>query len=204
MKRILNIIILSILISIFTGIESHAQTFVSRQGYEFPANEISLSYGYITVPHIAYAFGGIFGTAFSLGLAKVSEINSTGAVALDYQRYVCRSVAVGAVLAYENCAIRFDSSDGEGGTIEGERQNSSIISIMPAAKFQWFNCRNVGMYSKLAAGAMMSISKDSSSVGFAFQLSPVCIDFGGCACRGFLEAGLGSQGLVQAGIRYCF
>ena len=39
---------------------------------------------------------------------------------------------------------------------------------------------------------------------FAFQVTPIGMDFGGESFRGFAELGLGMQGLVNVGIRWLF
>ena len=74
-------------------------------------------------------------------------------------------------------------------------------------KFAWLNRAHVGLYSKLAAGAGYffangSDSKDNFSV--AFQVTPVGVDFGGEQFRGFLEVGVGWQGIVSGGVRWFF
>ena len=48
---------------------SPARSFVSAQGYEFPANEFSLSYGRVSYPEIAFTIGGVLGAGLSFGTA---------------------------------------------------------------------------------------------------------------------------------------
>jgi hypothetical protein len=74
------------------------------------------------------------------------------------------------------------------------------------------------MYSKLAAGAMMSVFKSEvfksedtkggsdsdSKIYFMYQVSALGIEFGSQNFRGFLEAGAGEQGIVLAGLKYKF
>jgi hypothetical protein len=84
---------------------------------------------------------------------------------------------------------------------------------MPAFKYYYVNGKNFGMYSKLGAGAMMSVfkSKDTkggsdsdSKIYFMYQVSALGIEFGSQNFRGFLEAGAGEQGIVLAGLKYKF
>ena len=75
---------------------SPARSFVSAQGYEFPANEFSLSYGRVSYPEIAFTIGGVLGAGLSFGTATPSKMISTGAINLEYQRFVHKVVAVGA------------------------------------------------------------------------------------------------------------
>ncbi len=37
---------------------------------------------------------------------------------------------------------------------------------------------------------------------FGFQVDPIAMEFGGMSFRGFVEAGIGMEGLVKAGVRY--
>lgn len=184
-----------------------SQNRVQEQAY--PSNELSFAYGYVTYPEIALTLGGALGTALTGGLSRLGEASMLGSFSLDYQHFVHRSISVGGTLAYEHCILRFDSragssESGEAIYNEGERNHIGVISLMPSAKFQWFNTPHFGMYSKLAAGLMLVCSKDEVSPNFAFQATPAGIDFGGRTFRGFLETGFGCQGLLLAGVRFCF
>jgi len=64
------------------------------------------------------------------------------------------------------------------------------------------------MYSKAAVGLTVktqsaSGSDDKTKAVFNWQASAVGMEFGG-AFRGFLELGMGEQGIVLVGLRYRF
>ena len=94
----------------------------------------------------------------------------------------------------------------------GER-NRNFFSVMPAFKSYWINKNNIGLYSKVAAGVGFLKCTDNdfethkkvddNGCYFMFQLSFIGVEFGS-KFRGFVEAGVGDQGFIQAGIRYKF
>ena len=91
---------------------------------------------------------------------------------------------------------------------KAKRQN---VSIIPAAKFDWLRMKYFGLYSKVAVGATYMSSKvtengvdeNNSKVYFMCQVSGIGVEFGG-KLRGFVEAGVGEQGIVLAGLKYKF
>lgn len=207
MKRKPQLLFVCILL-LLSGTTLDARSFISRQGYEFPPNEISLSYGRVSYPEIALTIGGALGAGLSLGTATPSRMISTGAISLEYQRYVHSVVAVGAVASYEHYIMRFDKREGtdaDGNPVytEGETQHHNVLGVMPSLKLLWFNRPHFSMYSKVAAGLLLVVN-DKTSPSVAFQLSPVCADFGGRLCRGFVDLGFGCQGMVAAGVRFNF
>lgn len=185
---------------------ARAQSFTSRQGYTLPDNEVSVSYGLGSYPEVVVALTGAFGTAFSFGMAQVSDLSIIGVFSAEYQRYVHRSIAVGGILSYEYCGLSFSGT--EDGDVQTSVQDSSnwisFIALMPSAKFKWFSFPHVGMYSKVAAGLMLSVSGENVAPQFSFHVSAAGIDFGGEMLRGFVEAGFGCQGIVSGGVRLCF
>lgn len=206
MKRCALLLLLAVLLPL-TG--AGAQTYTTRQGYSLPDNELSVYYGQGSLMNIAVGLGGAFGTVFSLGAARVDEMSSSGTIALGYHRYVHRSIAVGGVAGYEGCTLRFaqmSGHDGNGNPVyesDSRKGNCSFFFIMPSVAVKWFSLPSVSMYSRVAAGAMLGISDETSKLLFAFQASPVGLDFGGMTVRGFLEAGFGCQGILIAGLRVC-
>lgn len=191
----------------------------TRVKTERPANEMSVGYGFVSVPDIALGFAGIFGTALTGGLARVHDISSTGTAALEYDRFLGRHVAVGGMVTLEHASITFDQYDGkdENGNNKyspGSPQGTVFLSVMPVVKLPWFYKEHVSMYSKAGAGLATSFGGDKSSsssdeasdkdsnISFALQASLVGIDFGSVKYRGFVELGFGMQGLVSFGFRY--
>lgn len=209
------------------SVQLSAQSYVTtKDGYCIPANEISLSYGRVTHTGFIYTVGGVLGTAFSFGLAKVSTMVSTGSFGFEYMRYVHPHVGLGGLVTYEDYLLGFDSrtgKDADGNAIysKGPVQNHHVLTVMPAAKFPWFSNSHVSMYTKLAAGvawihtpevSVTGVDSDgntktetaegSDNISVAFQISPVGIDFGGDLVRGYVETGWGYQGLIMMGVRF--
>lgn len=221
MKKLFTIIVIAAL-SVSTM--SAQKCYTSKQGYTFPANEFSISYGRMSIPDIGLTLGGLFGTMFTLGYAVPSHIISVGAVSTEYMRYVHPNVALGGSITYEAYNLSFgvkDGTDEEGHNTysKGDPHFFHFVSIMPTFKFPWFNFSHVGMYSKIAGGICLSFepaslssseeteedsSDKNSPVGWALQLTPVGVEFGGDTARGFVETGVGMQGMLIVGARFRF
>lgn len=194
-----------------------------------PANEISVSYGLVSIPDFAFAFGGVMATAFTFGLAAMDDLTVTGTFGLEYFHYFNNHVAVGGITTFENCCLKMKSytgKDADGNATYNHKLTphpSYFISLMPEVKLPWFNLPHFGMYSKIAAGAWLQYSPEvvdmvegsdgqpaqdvtpaSSDFGFSAQVNPIGMDFGGRQHRGFLEIGWGLQGLIMGGYRFEF
>lgn len=85
--------------------------------------------------------------------------------------------------------------------------------MIPALKYSWVNKNSWALYSKLGVGPMLMIERSKNLVKnsdetdsqfyFAFQASLLGVEFGG-KLRGFIEAGVGEQGILLAGLKYKF
>ena len=85
---------------------------------------------------------------------------------------------------------------------------------MPAVKFNWLRRKNIGLYSKLGAGATLRRERiddkgvedegPESNVHFNWQASLVGFEAGGPTFRGFIEIGEGEQGIALVGLRCRF
>ena len=201
MKRLLSLVAL-LIISSFVCL---AQTDESR-------HEISVSYGYVTLPQfvdlvgttgvqVMGVFVGIMG-AF-LFQAEVEPLHiidhgGTGSFSFQYLYSLNRRIKLGGTVCYENTW--------------GEWNNGSdyIVhypAIMATSKFTWFNREHFGMYSKLSLGMMLLIdgkNEDKPIPMLAAQASTICMEFGGLSLRGFLETGWGNQGLLNLGVKFSF
>lgn len=171
-------------------------------------NEFSITYGQFTVPQFAYVMGGVFGAMFTAGHFSFENPKMVGAAGVEYVHYVNGWLGFGgaAMCDYMTATALSVSSDGTK-TPNGKFQ-LGVMSVMPVVKFAWLNRAHVGLYSKLAAGAGYTFTGETGEVEdnflFAFQATPIGVDFGGERFRGFVEAGLGMQGLVSGGVRWFF
>ena len=171
-------------------------------------HEFSITYGQFTVPQFAYVMGGVFGAMFTAGHFSFENPKMVGAAGVEYVHYVNGWLGFGgaAMCDYMTATALSVSSDGTK-TPNGKFQ-LGVVSVMPVVKFAWLNRAHVGLYSKLAAGAGYTFTGETGEVEdnflFAFQATPIGVDFGGERFRGFVEAGLGMQGLVSGGVRWFF
>jgi hypothetical protein len=201
MKRLLS----SVALLIISNFICLAQTDKSR-------HEISVSYGYVTIPQAVDLIGTVAGEVLGglfVGIAdvfapgvqeypKIIDNGGTGGISLQYLYSLNRTIKLGGTVCYESTW--------------GEWSNGSdyIVhypAIMATSKFIWFNHEHFGMYSKLSLGMMLILdgkNEDKPIPMLAAQASSVCMEFGGKALRGFLETGWGNQGLFNFGVKYSF
>ena len=168
-----------------------------------PKNEISVEYGQFTIPQGAYLIGGVFGVMFSLGHFSFENTVMTGALAIEYNRNVNDWFGYGGIASVDYITSDTYTINSDGEKVMGDKFNLGAATLMPSTHFFWFRNPHFGMYSKLGAGLGVSFGSD---VGFfpAFQLSPVCMEFGGDNVKGLFEIGFGVQGIAAIGIKKCF
>lgn len=172
-----------------------------------PYQEIEIGAGLYSIPQVALVMGAVFGTVLTGGLFSVDNLSMSSAISAEYYYNLKPHFAVGGAAVFDSMwgdQMNKDLSTGEreyAGKFSGQ-----FISVMPAVKFAWFSEDHIKMYSKVAAGGMVSnIPSDEGpdlQLSPAFQLSPICITAGGGHCWGKLEAGFGMMGLIQAGFVY--
>jgi len=161
-------------------------------------NEVNLSYGVVSMQDVAMAFSGVFTTIVTAPAGmKYGEYQSSGVIAAEYMRYLKSGrFAFGAVVGYENMTVSFVNED----RTQSSKSNTDFLMVMPSAKVVWFNRKHVGMYSRVAVGAMVGMKEKIAS--FMFQVDAVGVDFGGEHLRGFAYFGLGAQGIAGLGLKY--
>lgn len=169
-------------------------------------NEFSIAYGQATIPQFAYVMGEVFGAMFSLGHASFENPHMFGAAGVEYVHYTNDWFGFGGTVLCDYMTATTVSVDKDGNKTPNGEFKLGCLSVMPLVKFAWLNRAHVGLYSKLAAGAGYFFvnggeAKDNFSV--AFQVTPVGVDFGE-QFRGFVEAGVGWQGIVSGGVRWFF
>ena len=191
-----------------------ATSTVSAQDVKDLKNEIGVSYG-LGLSTLGDGIGTGFAEALFSGLSKTEHDRSSfGSLSVEYLRHVVTPrLAVGGIFSYSRMDDDILDKDNNRAKIgEGTR---SYYSVMPAVKWYWVNSNYIGLYSKGAAGIMImhSSNKDlqdasrnesDSKLYFAGQLSVLGLEFGGLHFRGFVEAGVGEQGIFLAGLRAKF
>ncbi len=165
-------------------------------------NELAISYGAGTRNN----WEGLAANVVGAFAGTTTTLEYTGSFSMQYFRYLTPKIAVGGIATYEHADGTVETNVLDYKTSETEKHN--YFTVMPAAKFMWFNKTSVGMYSKLAAGAMIDYTKadkeSDTSTYFAFQASAIGIEAGNARVRGFAELGYGTLGLLVAGIKATF
>lgn len=173
---------------------------VDAQEYETPKNEMSVSWGIGTVPHLIVGFSD----ALSAALAgnNASE-KSYGVFSAQYLHNINKRYAVGVVFAAEYVYKEGKDSD---------KHDEDFFTLMPTARAYWFRGKSFGMYSRVALGVSMNIyevpsvgkerTQIHSDTHLAYHAAPVAIEVGSNKFAGFLELGYGYQGIVNAGVKF--
>ena len=170
-------------------------------------NEFSITYGQFTLPQVAYVTGGVLGAAFSVGHFSFENAVFLGGVGLEYIHYVNGWLGFGGAVVCDYMTADAMNVASDGTKTPNGKFRLGYLSAMPVVKFAWYNREHVGLYSKLAFGAGYSFANDSEpkdNFGYSAQVTLAGVDFGGESFRGFVEAGVGMQGIVSGGVRWLF
>ena len=142
----------------------------------------------------------------------------TPAISVEYYYHINKVVGLGGYVAYNGMnrdmyyTWRTDGIDHKEYSGKAKRSN---LSIIPTAKFDWLRKEHFGLYSKAGIGVsiMHETQKDDkegrtdysdTSVIPNIELTFIGMEAGSQTWRGFLEYGLGEQGILSAGLRYKF
>ena len=174
-------------------------------------HEIAISYG--TVPNSMWidiltdVIPAMFGEDYE-------DYKCVGPIGLEYFYHTSPLIGVGAVAVFAT-----NNEDGYYDNALSSHINRTYFTFMPSVKFNWLRKKNWGLYSKLALGTTYThfVNKDYDEQGnkseekitandllFNFQVSLLGFEAGGSHVRGFLELGMGEQGVALAGVRYKF
>jgi len=201
MKKIL----LMVAVAMMTATSVNAQ-----DGYDDTKQEVAVSIGGLS-NSTWMSIGEDLGTIIaSGGTATYDDGKFTGPISVEYFYHLDSKWGVGliGVFTQEKKDMFFQKEK------IGEAKNV-YYTFMPAAKYNWLRKKNFGMYTKLAAGLSFLSQKEEmtdksfedrseSSVCFNFQASLLGMEFGSPYLRGFLELGVGEQGLALVGVRCKF
>lgn len=164
-------------------------------------NELSASYGFLTHTNI-----GDVVTSSIVGMLSGRNISMShlGAFNLQYMRALSDKVYVGGAISYEMGKTKKDATTKIAG---------NYITIMPTVKYYWYDSKHFGVYSRVGAGFTLAsygvtplggVRQNFLRADVAFQGSAICIEAGAPWIRGFLECGYGNEGVLVAGVKYCF
>lgn len=185
-------------------------------------DEITLSYGCVSVPCFAYTFASTFATVLTFGLIEPENFHSTGVVSAGYWHNFSPRFSVGGSLAYENFRMNFNQYAGKDENGQTIRELSgwdriSFTSLMPGIRYRWVNREHFGMFTRANAGGIWYHNREidvqadedhrethpaGDDFGFAFQLSLIGIEMGKGHWRCMAEIGWGMEGFATAGVKY--
>lgn len=197
-------IALLLVITMMSVVNSMAQT-------DEPQNEIGISYG-LGVSLIGDGIGHGIGAGIfdSMVGRKWTNDKQFGTLGIEYFRHLDNpKVAIGGILTYAQYSNDVEANDKK----VGERTRK-YITAMPAVKYMYINKKSFGLYSKLGAGIMfMNLnekdnqtgkSDSSSKLYLGYQISVLGLEAGSQNVRAFVEAGVGEQGIILAGLKCRF
>lgn len=204
MKKIL--ISLFAVCTLLLSVQASAQTLYYKQIHR---NEISASYGFSL---LGTAIGTVINKADNLNewLGIDEEIHirnrgTKGVISLGYTHQLSKVVSVGGTMSLNSIGVELKDDTGS-----LTAANANIWMIMGTCKIDWFRTRSdiFGMYSKVGLGVMGiggSLMEEFHKTVWlpTGHLSLVGLEVGR-GFSGFMELGVGMQGIVQAGIRARF
>lgn len=180
------------------------------QESEETRHEIAISYG--TVPNSMWidVLTDVIPAMFGEDHDNYKCVDPIG---LEYFYHTSPLIGVGAVAVFTT-----NNENGYYDHVLSSHINRTYFTVMPSVKFNWLRKNNWGLYSKLALGASYThfVNKDYDEQGkvddkvkaddmlFNFQVSLLGFEAGSNHVRGFLELGMGEQGVALAGVRYKF
>lgn len=182
-------------------------TVSAQSDIDDPRHQIAVSYGFMSNSNWIDAFENL-GGAFVGSRAENDKF--IGPISVEYfYRLNNPLINVGAIVAYGQL-----KEDLVNGLNEG-KMTTRYYTLMPGVKFDWFRRECVSMYSKVAAGITYRDEKIDRSgadrdnytdtgVHFNWQLTGFGVEFGSPNIRGFVEGGVGEQGMFLAGLRFRF
>ncbi len=169
-------------------------------------SEITVGYGLFSTANAVIRSADIHSTGLSTGMTSVNRRHS-GAFHIDYRYYDYKThylpVAVGGTFLYEQA-----QSDAFAGNAETGRFDDRFYTLLGKMNLIYFDKGKLLLYGAMAAGVTYCTrrftandgnSDDAGVVHLNFQLTPIGIKYGD-RIGIFAEAGLGSEGMICAGV----
>lgn len=163
--------------------------------------QVSAGVGKCSISEFGEAFGDGFRSAFR-GEKACTDYTPTINVQNTYS--FSKHFSLGVTVSGQKGTLTTEDHG-----IERERFH---FSVLPTMRLNWVNRPHFGLYSGLGVGikwrlddyAKDEYGKDEWSHRIAFQLTGIGAELGFRYFHVFAEAGLGEQGLIQAGVRTRF
>lgn len=169
-------------------------------------HEVAISYGALSNSQILDVFEEAITAPFRGG-TTLKDDKFFGPISAEYFYHLQPWIGIGGILVYgQKKGDLYSDSDNKK---IGEDKNT-YLTVMPAAKFDWFRRANVGLYSKVGVGVTLrhdvseDIDYDESNMHVNWQLTAIGVEVGSKQIRAFAELGTGEQGIFLGGIRCKF
>ena len=172
-------------------------------------NEFSIGYGHWPSSSFRYHPGCMI----------YPETDNIGAVYVTYTRRLTKVIGIGVTACIDPIILNYhDRVNGESTLVCKVSQHS--IALLPHLKINWLNTKYVNLYSKVAPiGIRYCTYKQKEyypdlyevqspydsfrdRIGYAYQFTPIGIEIGTKQFAGFLQVGLGMEGIICIGFRY--
>ena len=201
----IRLLLATLAISAFMYVPAQAQDELETR------HEIAVSYG--AVPNSVWV-DILTDVIPAMFVETLDNTHYIGPIGLEYFYHTSPLIGVGAVAVFAT-----NNEDGFFKEIQTSHINKSYLTFMPSVKFNWLRKKNWGMYSKVAVGATYTHfnQEEYDEVGkktnekttandlfFNFQASLLGVEAGSQNVRGFVELGIGEQGIALAGVRFKF
>ena len=195
-----KIFALTLFVSVCSILNINAQESESK-------HEVSFGVGCWANSQILDFMTDLTGTTMTAGYVSYENEKFSIPLSVEYFYHINPLVGVGGIAVY---------SHGKrdmlyGNELQG-RMKTNYYTFIPAVKFNWLRKKNWGLYSKAGLGVSVRNQKwnwydashtNDSDTDFIlnFQGTPIGVECGNQYYWGFLELGMGEQGIVNAGIR---
>ena len=172
-------------------------------------NEFSIGYGFMPSSSFRY----------NPGCLIYPETDNIGAIYVTYTRRLSKVIGIGVTACVDPIILNYyDRVNGERTLVCKVSQHS--IALLPHLKINWLNTKYVNLYSKVAPiGIRYCTYKQkeyypdlyeiqspydsfTDKIGYAYQFTPIGIEIGTKQFAGFLQVGIGMEGMISVGLRY--
>ena len=159
-----------------------------------------------------FYFTGVASGSFDLVRSEhLNDIQSAGTFFLGYQRSLNKVVSTGFLIAYQNFHRSGTGYSSNSGTTVPLTVDNNLLMGLARVTFCYLNKRAIRMYSGVGIGITINLMKQkvesTSSSDRALlpggELTLMGLRFGR-AFGGFVEFGIGTYGIINAGLSYKF
>lgn len=195
-----RILIFAFVISFCSTLNIKAQEIDSK-------HEVSFGFGYVANSEILDLVTKVMATGMTVGYVTYDNEKFRNPISVEYFYRLNPLVGIGGIAVYSN-GKREMLYNGE---LQG-KMKTNYYTFMPAVKFNWLRKKNWDLYSKAGMGVSIrnqkwnwcddyhSNNSDTDCI-LNFQGTLIGVECGNSHCWGFMELGMGEQGIVNAGIR---